>query len=346
MDYNKNIVESMPNGLITLDREQRVVMINSLARRVLGLEGMEVVGRRMSEVMKKCDLSRTFLPEKDFYERRIQCHLNDDRVVPLSTTTSRLVNEAGEVIGKVVLIRDLTEVTRLEERLRRSERLASLGRMASGIAHEVRNPLSSIRGFAKYFLRKFEPGSEEAAFAEMMVREVDRLNRVVEGLLDFARPHDLSRTLIDLRDIVDHAVRLVEADARGKGIHIGWQAPGRAAQVLADSDSLTQALMNLLVNSLEAMEAGGELTLRIQRRNGLVALSVSDTGRGIPESEISKIFDPFFTTKKNGTGLGLAIVHRIIEDHGGTIRVESQPGKGTTFEVLLPSGEAGLAAEG
>jgi two-component system sensor histidine kinase HydH len=344
--YTKNIVESMPNGLITLDKDERVVTINSLAAKILGLNGTEVTGRRMSDVMHRCDLRQTFLPARDYYERRVQCHLNDGRVVPLSTTTSRLVNESGEVLGKVILIRDLTEMQELEERVRRSERLASLGKMAAGIAHEVRNPLSSIRGFAKYFRKKFQPQSEEAGFAEMMVKEVDRLNRVVEGLLNFARPKKLNKASTDLREIVSHALKLIEPEASSKEIQIVNKVPGRAQRILADVDLLTQALMNLLINALEAMDRGGQLTVELVQEPGQTILRVSDTGRGIPESEVSKIFDPFFTSKKDGTGLGLAIVHRIIEDHGGTIRVKSQPGKGTTFEILLPQGnEATPVAE-
>jgi len=334
--YTANVVASMPNGLISLDKDGRITTINQNAANLLGLNGSQAKGKRLDEVMHKCDLKKTFLPSTDIFEQQMECHLNDDRVIPLSTTSSQLKNENGEVMGTVIILRDLRDIKSLEEKVARSERLASLGRMAAGIAHEVRNPLSSIKGFAQYFRKKFDSKSEDANYAAVMIKEVDRLNRVIQDLLNFARPQELDLRLHDVTQIISHSLRLIESDAAEKGIQIRTEFDDNLPPIMLDSDLITQALLNLFLNAVEAMEQGGLLSVRAAQQEATVLITITDTGTGIAPENIPRLFDPFFTSKKSGTGLGLAIVHRIIENHQGEIEVESEVGNGTTVRLVLP----------
>jgi two-component system sensor histidine kinase HydH len=257
--------------------------------------------------------------------------------VPLSISASRIVSDAGHFVGHILILRDLREVKRLQDEIRQKEKLAALGSLSAGVAHEIRNPLSSIKGLASYFGDKFEPGSSDREAAEVMVREVERLNRVVSELLDFARPSELSRRQTDIVDVLNHSVRLVQQDAGLHHIEIRLSTADDLPPLFLDPDRFSQCLLNLYLNAIEAMTNGGVLTVEAAiAPGGGLRITVTDTGPGIPEKYRSKIFDPYFTTKTTGTGLGLAIVYKIIEAHGGSISIESAPGGGTRFTVFLP----------
>ncbi|HID56394.1 TPA: PAS domain-containing protein, partial [Candidatus Poribacteria bacterium] len=280
--YTRNVVESMPNGLISLDRAGQIVTINRNAAELLKLNEEDVKGTPLTEVMAKCDLDKTFLPNKDVFEKRVDCHLNDGSIVPISTTSSRLKNESGEVIGTVIILRDLREIRDLEEKVKRSERLASLGRMAAGIAHEIRNPLSSIKGFAQYFQRKFEGNAEDQKYAAVMVGEIDRLNRVIRNLLSFARPQEPHFESVDLHRVVEHALSLIASDAERQGIVLIKEYDAEVPALQADADLMTQVFLNLFLNAIEAMEDGGTLSVSTRRSSAgdLLNVVVADTGCG------------------------------------------------------------------
>jgi two-component system sensor histidine kinase HydH len=243
-------------------------------------------------------------------------------------------------MGAVTILRDMREIRELQEKVRRSERLASLGRLASGIAHEIRNPLSSIKGFAQYFQGKLKPASQDKGYADIMIREVERLDRVIAGLLDFARPQAPRPERVSIGEILDHSLTLVQSDLQRKEIEVERNYDDGNIILNVDKDQITQAFLNIFKNSLESMEGGGKLrvSLRRNRDKTMVEIRISDTGSGISRENLSRIFDPFFSTKKKGTGLGLAITLKIIENHGGEIGVDSSQGKGTTFRVVLPLG--------
>ncbi|GBD92498.1 sensor protein ZraS [bacterium BMS3Abin05] len=337
--YTQNVVESMPNGLISLDKDGRIETINQKAQDLLGLNADEVKGKPLDEVMFRCNLPKTLLPREDIVERQMECHLNNGTVIPMSTTSSRLKDENGSSIGTVIILRDLRDIRSLEKEVQRSERLASLGRMAAGIAHEIRNPLSSIKGFAQYFRNKFPPDSEDRSYATVMTDEVDRLNRVIQDLLNFAGPQEPNLKPIDVLPLIRHALRLIQSDIREKKIQVVEDVPRNTDFTIAgDGDMLTQVFLNLFLNAIEAMPTGGRLKIALRRHQQAVEIEISDSGGGIPRENLTRIFDPFFTSKKGGTGLGLAIVYRIIENHQGEIKVESEPGKGSTFVLRFPLG--------
>lgn len=337
--YTQNVVESMPNGLISLDKDGRIETINQKAQDLLGLNADEVKGKPLNQVMFRCNLSETFLPREDIVERQMECHLNDGTAIPLSTTSSRLKDENGNIIGTVIILRDLRDIRSLEKEVQRSERLASLGRMAAGIAHEIRNPLSSIKGFAQYFRNKFPPDSEDRNYATVMADEVDRLNRVIQDLLNFARPQEPNLKPVDLPPLIRHALRLIRSDIRDKDIRVTEDIPADTDFTIAgDNDMLTQVFLNLFLNAIDAMQPGGRLRIALRKNQQDIEVQISDDGEGIPRENLSRIFDPFFTSKKGGTGLGLAIVYRIVESHRGEIKVNSEPGKGSTFVLRFPLG--------
>jgi len=287
--------------------------------------------------MTNCNLPKTFMPEIDVQDKQVDCQLNNGELVPLSTTTSELKDAEGQPVGIVIMLRDLRDIRSLEKRVELSERLASLGQMAAGIAHEIRNPLSSIKGFAQYFRNKFPRGSDECGYAKVIIEEVDLLNRVIEDILNFAKPRELELQEINPIQLLENCLNLIRSDILNKNIQVKKEYDRKQQiAIVGDRDLLNNVLLNLLINALEAMEREGQMTLSIDKEPGSVVIGISDNGCGIPQEKLKHIFDPFFTSKKGGTGLGLAIVYRIIEMHNGEIKVRSEVGSGTTVRVILP----------
>jgi two-component system sensor histidine kinase HydH len=337
--FSDSLVENMPIGLVALDGDKRVTAFNAWAESLLGRAAGEVIGRPAVEVLP--DTCREILVELQggggIIERETECRVSTGKTVPLEVIATTLKEESGRPQGSVVLFRDLTEIRQLKAEVARSQRLASIGSLAAGVAHEIRNPLSSIKGFATYFKGRLRGNPEDSKTADIMIQEVERLNRVIRQLLDLSRPMEIQKKPIRLEPLIEHTVRLVDVHARKKGITVKTEVSPEVPAVFADPDRIKQVLLNLCLNAIEAMQAGGDLTLSLRHHNEkMVRMVVSDTGEGIPGDDLENIFDPYYTTKSSGTGLGLAIVHRIIEAHGGEIRVKSEAGRGTTFTILLP----------
>lgn len=227
------------------------------------------------------------------------------------------------------------KVAALQDEVARQERLAAMGTLAAGVAHEIRNPLSSIKGFATYFRTKFEPGSKDHELAEVMIGEADRLNRVVSELLDLTRPSELRLADTVPAELLTHALRLVEDDCRSRGIAVQTRF-GDVGPVALDADRMLQAVLNLLLNAIQAMPDGGTLSVSAQAVRDRLELRVADTGPGIPREDLDRVFDPYFTTRNQGTGLGLATVRTVVEAHGGRVRIVSEPGRGTEVTLDLP----------
>lgn len=225
----------------------------------------------------------------------------------------------------------------LQEEIRRKEKLAAIGDLAAGLAHEIRNPLSSIKGFAKYFAGRSPQGSEELELAKVMAKEVDRLNRVISELLALVRPVDLRLQQVDINEVIEHSLHLIRQDAESKNVIVHYCRNNALPLVEIDPDRLTQALLNLYLNALQAIDAGGSLDVSV----GLVgqerlAITVTDSGRGINPDDLAKIFNPYFTTKATGTGLGLTIVQKVVEEHRGSITVASHAPSGARFVLTIP----------
>ena len=338
--FSDNVVENMPIGLLAMDTDRRIVSFNQTAEWVLQVKAREVLGKKADIILPRpleC-LAGELETEDEVIEKEIECPVADGRRIPMDVSVSRLEDDDGTSMGHIILFRDLTEIQELKREVERSQRLASLGRLAAGIAHEIRNPLSSIKGFATYFRERYRDVPEDQKTAEIMVQEVERLNRVIGQLLEFARPMSVRKRATSLQTVIQHSLKMIERDAQAKNINIKMNLSPEVQEVSIDPDRINQVFLNLYLNGIEAMEDGGTLSVDLypDEDGRQIKIAVSDTGTGINKEDLVHIFDPYFTTKQSGTGLGLAIVHKIIESHKGEVKVESEPETGTTVTIILP----------
>jgi len=343
--FSDHVVERMPVGLVAMDGKGRIISFNQAAEATLRLPSDQVLGRTASEMLPRQVLDMVAALKdsaRNAIGKEFDCSFPDGRTVPLDVTLSSLKGEDGTVWGTIILCRDLTEVQSLKRELETSRRLASLGRLAAGVAHEIRNPLSSIKGFATYFKERYRDNPDDRKTSEIMIQEVDRLNRVITQLLEFARPPAIQKKRASLQSLIQHSLKMIERQASAKDIQVLSNLPSDVKEVDLDPDGINQVLLNLYLNAVEAMDQGGSLSVSLSREESppWVKIVVSDTGTGISKEDLEHVFDPYFTTKQTGTGLGLAIVHKIIEAHRGEVRAESEIGSGTTVSVLLPVTEA------
>lgn len=334
--FANEVVTHLPVGLIATDRAGKITFFNPAVEKISGIPSSMAKGRSPDSILpaQLCGLKQDLDRGKTITDREMECVFADGRPVPVSASATHIVNEVGKFVGQILILRDLEEVRRLQGEIRRQEKMAALGGLAAGVAHEIRNPLSSIKGLATFFAAQFEDGSESKRAASIMIQEVDRLNRVITELLDFSRPTDLKFAVKDLSPIVKRSIQLIEQETARLGVQMDLHIAKDICPVMIDADRIAQCLLNIYLNAIQAMEHGGRLTVScdaVERR--FARIVISDTGLGIKAEHLNRIFDPYFTTKAKGTGLGLAIVHKIIEAHQARVEVESLPGKGTTFTI-------------
>jgi two-component system sensor histidine kinase PilS (NtrC family) len=335
---HQNTIRCLSAGLVTTTLDGTMTSINDAACEILGIGTPAPVGQRLEGLIpgmvavmaEDLSLGRVIRQEVE------AAHANGSPRC-LAVAATPLSDHTGRIVGRVIHFQDLTELRSMEGAVRRSERLAGIGRLAANIAHEIRNPLASISGSVEV-LRK-QPGTDAEArqLIDIAVREVDRVNELISGLLDYARPRTEDRQRLDLGEMVTEIAKVFEQERRSAEVRVVVDAePGVAVE--GASGQLRQVLWNLLRNAVTAMPGGGRVRLAVSRRdrtNGAseAVLSVSDTGIGIPHEDLDHIFEPFFSRRADGTGLGLAITARIVEDHKGSIEVSSEVGKGTTFVI-------------
>ena len=338
--FSDNVVENMPIGLSALDMEDNIVSFNQTAESILQIPMNQALGKKAGDILpgQFQTLLHEKLPANGTLEKELDCNLRDGKVIPMDVSISSLEGDDGVSMGRIILFRDLTEIQGLKNEIELSRRLASIGKLAAGVAHEIRNPLSSIKGFATYFRERYKEVPEDRKTAEIMVQEVERLNRVIGQLLEFARPVTLQKKPIKIQALIRHSLKIIEKKAHDKHIDIIEDIDPDLPEVSMDADQMNQVLLNLYLNALESMANGGQLTLEVRSDTDSqrLRIMIRDTGRGIEKNDLAHIFDPYFTTKQAGTGLGLAIVHKIIESHNGEIKVESKPDLGTSVIILLP----------
>jgi len=341
-DYTRQVVDSMANGLLSIDAEGRIISWNHLGLELLGIRmpGDREIGLGRIIDFEKSGVAETLATGNPVIDREINLSLTDGPTLPLAVSVTPILTESGRCEGAVIILRDLREIKRLQESVRSAEKLAALGKMAAAVAHEIRNPLSSIRGFAKFLHHTLKDRDQEREYAAIMVKEVDRMNRVVTDLLNFAKPLELEPEPTDPVELVTHTARLVGADAAGRNITIRVSPEAGGEKVMLDPNLMIQVLLNLMLNALQAVDDGGRVDVAVNTFDRHTVFRVEDDGPGIGAENAKRIFDPFFTTHEKGTGLGLAIVDKIIENHQGKIRVESPvPGKnrGCQFIIEIPT---------
>jgi PAS domain S-box-containing protein len=350
--YTDHILRSFVNGLVTLDLDGRVVTVNLAAETLTGCAASVLTGRPATEVFHHVPELRDLLLETlrtrvGVPQVVLMLPRGEGRSIPVEVATTPLRGAEGQALGVVAILRDLTPVRQLEEQLRRSDRLAALGTLAAGLAHEIKNPLTSIMTFSRHVARRFDDERFRQRFQSVVPRELERINAIVDGLLRLARPARLVLAPVHLPPLVEQALELYAPQIEARRIRVRREWSVSVPPVPGDAEHLYQAILNLVANAIDAMEEeGGTLTVRVgwpQGAEGLGAafrdrllLEVVDTGSGIKPEETADVFNPFFTTKSGGTGLGLAIAHKIVEDHGGTVTFRSAPGQGTVFTVALP----------
>ena len=352
---HRDIIANIPSGVATLDMEGRIVSFNEAAERITGCPAPGLRDRPWTESpLVSCPAISAFFanpgaaaPNHVIVE---DIRRPDGRLMPLGIGVSPLRDEGGAILGLVVIFQDLTERRRMEEQLRRADRLAALGQLAAGIAHEIRNPLAAISGCVQMLQAEATPSARPQRLLDIVVRETDRLKLITGQFLDFARARPGGPQPCPLGPILEEVVALL---SRSQDRHPDTEVELEAATldelgVLADPDQLKQIFWNLSLNAFEAMPGGGRLVIRaFARREGddpWGIVEFADAGGGIPAEVLERIFDPFYTTKENGTGLGLYIARKIAEGFGGTITVENRAGLGATFRVVLPLAPLGQEA--
>lgn len=343
-DLNRQIISSMADGLICLDAKGRIVVANPLARNLLHLADGKLSGLNLDAFL---DLDRTGIRQtletgRPIINREITFQEPKGAEVPISISATPISGRAEEKAGVVILIRDLREIKRLEADVRRSEKLAAIGRLAAGVAHEVRNPLSSIRGFAGHLATVLKHRPKEKECAQIMVSEVDRINRVISDLLYLSRRRSPEIAPVAAMDLLTHVKNLTVAEAGERGITILCKVDEALTEIMIDRNQMTQVLLNLTINALSAVEDNSgviELGCARVEDGDALCIWVKDNGGGIAADEQEQIFEPFYTRREDGTGLGLAVSRNIIAAHGGTIAVYSPPNdalQGACFEIRLP----------
>ncbi len=348
----EQIVANLEDGVITLDQDGKILFFNEAAEALTEIslsrarqQSLEQLFRRepwLINLVKKTQPPRqeSARGEGDFVTRW-------GHKTPVSLTVSPLQDEQGKYLGSILLFRDIKHRKELEEDLKRADRMAMTGTLAAGLAHEIRNPLGGIKGAAQLLRRSIEADSELCKYTDIMVREVDRVNQLIEQLLDLSRPAQLTLAPVNIHQILENVLLLESQTLGEKCITIKKNFDPSLPPIRGDQAQLTQVFLNLVKNAFQSMEGTGTLTLTTRletdfhihepgaRPNRFIWVDIVDEGVGIKEEDLPQIFSPFFTTRQNGTGLGLSICYRIIKEHGGLIRVESVEGKGTVFKVSL-----------
>jgi two-component system sensor histidine kinase HydH len=341
-DYTREVVANMANGLISLDPKGKIVSFNLLALELLDLAESEAQGMDLRKLIdfESTGIQRTLTDCIPVLEHEILHQKKSGKMIPLALSATPIKDGQDGCEGSVLVLRDLTEIKLLQEKVKRSEKLAAIGELAASVAHEIRNPLSSIRGFAQFLCHALKDRPQEKEYAETMVIEVDRINRVVTDLLTFARPMQAELSPTDITDLIEHAVRLVQAEALSRNVTIQMNV-SNLTKLPLDQSRISQALLNLLLNAMQAVDSKGhvEIGAVLNASESRLHLWVEDDGPGIARDKIERIFEPFYTTREKGTGLGLAIVYKIVENHNGEIKVTSPlagMAQGCRFSIFIP----------
>ncbi len=341
--YIYYVVESMASGLISLDSKGVITTVNQTAQELIGISEAEAKSLEINDLLSDhADEIRGVLERNHtILNRETVCQHSDGSVIPVNLSATQIKDEGGVKLGAVVLLNDMREMIELQDRAKRAEHLASIGQMAATVAHEIRNPLSSIRGFAQFFANLFKEKTEERTYALAMVEESNRLNRVVSELLDYARPLELTTRQTSIEKLFLDTVRRLQLGSVTSHIEVVEDIQPEVPEVQLDHDRTLQVLLNLTQNSIDAMPNGGKLILAAVwfGEQKSVQIRVQDTGKGIPQANLPRLFEPFFTTKTRGAGLGLAVVRKIVDAHDGEVEVRSEEGVGTQVILTLPQNE-------
>jgi len=328
--FNTKVIESLPSGLITTDSAGKVLIFNRAAEQITGASKNEIIGSTIENV-----LPFLTIPIREGRQDGVLNRQDHEKKI-IGAHISILRDISGKETGFIGIFQDLTTLKELEQEMKNKEKWAAIGELSANIAHEIRNPLASLRGSIEMLREGKIPEKHRDKLMGIAIDETERLNTIVTDFLTYSRPKPLDIQNVDLNALLGDTLELLRNRAKSMGDIIVRQECDGKLLVLLDPLKIRQVFWNLGINALEAMEKGGELTVSTKETQDKVSVIFSDTGPGMSKDDIEKIFYPFHTTKERGTGLGLSIAHRIIEEHQGRIMVRSYPGSGTTFEIILP----------
>ncbi len=351
--YNETLLEKLTSGVIAVGTDERITVFNNEAGQIIGIDPNEMVDASLDDLPRSLaeQLRETLNTGENRVDREIVLRFDDEAVV-VRASTSVFHGQEQEMLGALLVLTDVTSIKRLELQIRRSDRLASLGTLSAGMAHEIKNPLVSIKTFAQLLPERYQDSDFRETFSNLIGHEIERIDSLVNQLLRFARPAKPVLKPMHVHEILEKSLRLVDHRLQQKQVKLSRFFDANVDTIRADSDQLEQVFLNFFINAMDAMKNGGELSVATEIRtddqwgsgtaspNGdtaeVLCVTIRDTGEGIRSEDIAHVFDPFFTTKDYGTGLGLSVVHGIIQEHGGQIEVESELQKGTAFHIMLP----------
>jgi two-component system NtrC family sensor kinase len=357
-NFLEGLLKNMQGGVFTLDMDQRIVSFNKAAEWITGYCLDDVLGKSCKEILsseiceKECAFSRVMRRGVPVHRAEMELKAKDGKPIPVDMSCFPLSDNKDRLCGMVGIFRDTSELHALRGQLMHSEKLALLGQLAAGVAHEVNNPINGILTYIRLLLKKIDRGELESMqadlvrYLEVMERETVHIGRTVSNLLDFSRRSQPDISMVDLNDVISQSLLLVRDQLNLSNITVKRDGQVELPEIMADFGQLQQIMVNLLLNAAQAMRDGGEITITTVAEGTrgsecFVAVEVHDTGCGISEENLSRIFDPFFTTKGGkdgvGLGLGLSIVHRIVREHHGRIEVKSKVNEGTVFTIKLPT---------
>jgi len=359
VEYYEEVLYSLSEGILVFDADTRLVGMNRAASELFLLRAPDTVGAHSSEIFTghNSELSehvmRTVSTGRSHTGMALEYLRSDMSTAPVEISAVPMNDADGAVVGATLVVREASRIRQLEEEVKKSERLAYLGTMAASVAHELRNPLGGIRGASQLLKEETEGLPNEDTYAEyidMIIRQVDRLTGILDSLKGLSRPERKSASPVNLHSLLDEALTLFSTEIKSKKLKVVRDYDPSIPEAVGDENGLSGVFINLIKNAVEAMDPSGVLTLRtgiptdflyssVKTERGkkvMLRVSIADTGPGISDDDLKDIFNPFFSTKGGGLGLGLALSLKVIEEHGGTIKVDSTPGEGTAFNVFLP----------
>lgn len=341
--FQREILDNMNSGFLITDEKGLVIAMNKAACGILNLveanvAGLHVDGIMVQESGAECPVTTALRLKKDFTSYEFHARTGENESKLLGLTTNRIRDAHDHVTGLIASFTDLTEMAQMRKELQKQDRMAVIGELSAGLAHEIRNPVASIRGSMDEVQRNIDNPQLVERLAKIAVRESDHLNEIVTGFLDFARDPSRRYALLDVRDVAREVEELLARKYGGPGLEVVLRTPRTSCLVMGDRTQIWQVFMNLGQNAIEAMDNRGRLSIIVDQneKRGPVEIRFEDDGPGIAPDKVARIFEPFYTEKARGVGMGLAICLRIITAHDGTIQAASRPGGGTTMNVRLP----------
>jgi two-component system sensor histidine kinase AtoS len=350
--FHKGIVQNISSGIITIDFQAKITFINTAALRVIGYKFNELINMPIrhlfADQVEADEIIDSLINKRQMFEsKEINLITQSNQIIPIGFSTTLLEAPDSQYQGVIISFRDLTNLINFRIQMERMDRLATLGELSAGIAHEIRNPLAGIKTSAQVLEESFGPGDFRSQLVGRLVKEIDRSNELLKKFFNFAKPGRPKKDFVNIEMVIDGVYLLLAPKMKKRNIQFTKNYAHNLPDVYVDESQIEQVLLNLYLNSIDAMEKGGSLTISTLKkviRNGkgetankeVVVVSVADNGIGIDSKNLEKIFNPFFTTKSNGVGLGLSISSRLVEENGGKLEVKSELGHGTIFIIFLP----------